>query len=85
LKTNYECDAHKRYFVFASMNESGQPGGLHKVGNHRALFHRFLTTLAPDSQIAVESVRNWYWMIDEMEEAGQNPLLIHAEKAKLMI
>lgn len=59
MKTYYGCDAHKRYSVFASMNERGQPGGLHKVDNHRALFHRFLTTLAPGSQIALESVGNW--------------------------
>jgi transposase len=71
--------------MFASMNERGQPGDFHKVDNHRALFRRFLTTLPPGSPIAVESVGNWYWMIDEMEEAGHNPVLVHAAKAKFMM
>jgi len=85
MKTYYGCDAHKRYSVFASMNERGQPGVSHKVDNDRALFRRFLTTLPSDSPIAVESVGNWYWMVDEMEEAGHNPILVHAAKAKLMM
>jgi transposase len=85
MKTYYGCDAHKRYSVFASMDERGRPGGLHRVDNHRAFFRRYLDTLPPGSPIAVESVGNWYWMIDEMEEAGHNPLLAHAAKAKLMM
>jgi transposase len=85
MKTYYGCDAHKRYSVFSSVNERGQPGVSHKVDNDRALFRRFLTSLPEGSPIAVESVGNWYWMIDEMEEVGHNPILVHAAKAKLMM
>jgi len=55
------------------------------VDNDRPLFRRFLTSLPLGSPIAVESVGNWYWMIDEMEEVGHNPILVHAAKAKLMM
>jgi transposase len=41
--------------------------------------------MPPGSQIAVESVGNWYWMIDEMERAGHNPMLVHPVKAKMMM
>jgi transposase len=29
-------------------------------------------------------VGNWYWLVDEIEEAGMVPRLVHARKAKLM-
>jgi transposase len=32
----------------------------------------------------VETVGNWYWLVDEIEEAGMVPQLVHARKAKLM-
>lgn len=85
MKTYFGCDAHKRYSVFASMDERGQPGATLNVDNNRTLFRRFLMTLPPGSPIAVESVGNWYWMIDEMEGTGHNPILVHAAKAKLMM
>jgi transposase len=44
-----------------------------------------LKSLPPGSQIAVESVGNWYWLIDEMEDAGHMPALVHPAKAKLMM
>jgi len=41
--------------------------------------------LPPNSPIAVETVGNWYWMVEEMERAGHIPKLAHAGKAKLMM
>jgi len=35
--------------------------------------------------VAVETVGNWYWIVDEIEEAGFRPKLVHAGKAKLML
>jgi transposase len=35
--------------------------------------------------VAVETVGNWYWIVDEIEAAGQIPQLVHARKAKLML
>jgi transposase len=35
--------------------------------------------------VAVETVGNWYWIVDEIEEAGMLPRLVHARKAKLML
>jgi transposase len=33
----------------------------------------------------VETIGNWYWIVDEIEEAGMVPRLVHARKAKLMM
>ena len=35
--------------------------------------------------MALETVGNWYWIVDEIEEAGCIPLLAHAAKAKVMM
>ena len=35
--------------------------------------------------MAVETVGNWYRIVDEIEEAGMMPRLVHARKAKLML
>jgi hypothetical protein len=79
------CDAHKRYSVFAAMNEKGPLGPLARVEHDRDLFRDFLKALPQASTIAVEIVGNWYWMVDEMEKTGHTPVLAHAGKAKLMM
>jgi len=79
------CDAHKRYSVFAAMNENGQVGSPIRVDHDRVLFRHFLNSLPQGTDIAVETIGSWYWMIDEMEKAGHNPILAHAGKAKLMM
>jgi transposase len=33
----------------------------------------------------VETIGNWYWIVDEIEAAGCVPRLVHARKAKLMM
>jgi transposase len=35
--------------------------------------------------VAVEATGNWYWIVEEIEQAGLHPLLAHARKAKLMM
>jgi len=79
------CDAHKHYSVFALANEKGPIGRPIRVEHDRALFRRFLADLPAGTPIAVETIGSWYWMIDAMEEAGHNPILAHARKAKLMM
>lgn len=85
MKNFIGCDAHKKYSMFASINEDGHRAQCIKVNNDRHQFSCFLNTLPPNSQIAIETVGNWYWMIDEMERAGHEPKLTNAGKAKLMM
>lgn len=81
----YGCDAHKKYSVFVGMDETGHSGPSIRVDHYRDLYRQFLESLPPQSPIAVETVGNWYWLIDEMEQAGHQPVLAHAAKAKLMM
>ncbi len=79
------CDAHKKYSVFTTIDETGKFGPTRRVEHDREDYQLFLKTLPAGSPIAVESTGNWYWMIDEMEKAGHVPSLVNAGKAKAMM
>ncbi len=78
-------DAHKKYSVCSGISEAGEIIPAQRVEHERQGFSSFLATLPKGSEIAIESVGNWYWMVDEMEKAGHKPSLVHAGKAKLMM
>ena len=75
------CDAHKKYPVFTGISEAGEIIPAQRVEHDRESYRFFLKSLPPACQIAVESVGNWYWMVDEMEKAGHVPALTHPAKA----
>lgn len=79
------CDVHKKYSVFAAVDENGSRSVAKRVEHDRTGFRSFLRSLAPGSPIAVETTGNWYWIIDEMERAGHIPCLAHAAKSKAMM
>ncbi len=85
MKYYIGCDAHKKYSVFTGISEAGEIIPAKRVEHERQKFHSFLETLPTGSEIAIESVGNWYWLIDEMEKAGHKPSLVNAAKAKLMM
>ncbi len=85
MKHYIGCDAHKKYSVFVGISEAGEIIPAQRVEHDRESYRSFLKGLPPASKIAVESVGNWYWMIDEMEKAGHIPTLVNAGKAKLMM
>lgn len=76
------CDAHKKFSVFASINESGEYGPTKRVGHDLEGFRQFLKELPPQSKIALETSGCYYWIVDEMEAAGHEPHLAHAKTAK---
>jgi transposase len=79
------CDANKRYSIFTFVDDTGTPGPYVRVENERSLFRGCLKMIPPLSQIAVETVGNWYWMVHEMEKDGHIPLLTNAGKAKALM
>jgi transposase len=56
-----------------------------KVVHRRGVLREFLAGAEPGSRVAVETVGNWYWVTDEVEEAGCTPQPVAAGKAKLML
>ncbi|MEM3467111.1 MAG: transposase, partial [Candidatus Jordarchaeales archaeon] len=81
----YGCDAHKSYSLFTWFDEAGGEGPFFRVKNERSEFKDYLSTLPSGSLIALETIGNWYWMVEEMEKAGHFPLLTNAAKAKAMM
>lgn len=79
-------DSHKRYTV-ASVEEMSQKGITQeaRINHERGAIKEFLSGFEAGSPVAVETIGNWYWIVDEIEEAGMIPHLVHARKAKLMM
>lgn len=78
------CDAHKKYSIFRGIDEEGKRTQAIRVSHDREEFRDYLQLLPMGSEIAVETIGSWYWIIDEMEKAGHKPLLTNAGKAKKM-
>jgi hypothetical protein len=76
------CDAHKKFPVFASINEKGEYGPTIQVRHDLETFREFLKELPMGSKIALETSGCYYWMVDEMERAGRLPQLAHALTAE---
>lgn len=85
MQEYFACDMHKHYSVFGSINEAGVKGACIRVEHSRDNVGSYLCQLPPNSPIAVETVGNYYWMVDEIEHAGHRPILVNAGKAKLMM
>ncbi len=79
------CDAHKKFSVFVSMDEQGQYGASIRIGHNREVFGKYLRTLEPGSDIALETGGGYYWMVDEIAAAGHHPHLAHALTVKRQI
>jgi transposase len=56
-----------------------------RVGHVPGAIGAFLSQYPEGTPVALETVGNWYWIVDEIEEAGCIPLLAHAAKAKVMM
>jgi transposase len=78
-------DSHKRYtWVDREDHSSGKSSG-HRLEHTPGAVRNYLSGCEPGTAVAVEATGNWYWIIDEIEQAGLQPRLVHPRKAKLMM
>lgn len=84
MKYYIGCDAHKKYSIFTGISEEGKKIPTVRVSHEKEEFRDFLKALPEGSEIAVETIGSWYWMIAEMEEQGHTVHLTNAGKAKKM-
>jgi len=77
-------DSHKRYTFARVENDNGEHPQEFRIEHRRGNIAGFLSSQQPGSPVAVETIGNWYWIIDEIEQAGMEPRLVHARKAKMM-
>lgn len=78
-------DSHKQYTLASVERQTGELVCERRLGHNRGLLRQFLQRFDSGSPVAVETIGNWYWIVDEIEEAGMVPRLVHARKAKLMM
>ena len=79
------CDAHKHYSLFAVFDRQGKPVKRTRVNHEPGAIRAFLSQFPQGTPVALETVGNWYWIVDEIEAAGCLPHLAHAAKAKMMM
>ena len=77
--------AGKHYSLFAVFDRQGKPVKRTRVNHEPAAIRAFLSQFPQATPVALETVGNWYWIVDEIEAAGCLPHLAHAAKAKMMM
>src|SRR5947208_4265633 len=85
MKEYIALDSHKRYsWVEREEVETGRVR-VCRVLHARGSISEFLGGCLPGTPVAIEATANWYWIIDEIEQARCVPRLVHPRKAKLMM
>lgn len=78
-------DSHKHYtWVEHEQVTTGRVRQYRLVHAPGAIRHA-LAGCVPGTPVALEATANWYWITNEIEQAGLTPRLVHPRKAKLMM
>jgi transposase len=82
VKQYIGCDAHARYSVFVSVDETGRIGPAVRVDHVGLDLRGFLSGLEEGTPIAVEASGGWYGLMDELEAAGLDARLVNPWEAQ---
>lgn len=85
MKEYIALDSHKRYSIIEREDCVSGKAVQCRIGHNRGSIRQYLCQRELGTPVAVEAVGNWYWIVQEIEEAGQVPQLVHPRKAKLMM
>lgn len=78
-------DVHKRYSVVRIEDAAGELLEERRLAHQEGALRAYFETRAKGSPVAIETTGNWYWVVDEVEAAGQRPRLVNAWLAKRMM
>jgi transposase len=78
-------DSHKRYTLASVEDGRGNIVCEGQIQHTRGALTEFLARCERGSPVAVETIGNWYWIVDEIEAAGMTAKLVNARVAKLMM
>jgi transposase len=82
---NIALDVHKHYTWARVENSQGERLYESRLAHAHGTIKNFVHRWSPGSPVAVETVGNWYWVVDEIEAGGGKPQLVNARLAKLMM
>jgi transposase len=85
MNTIIGCDAHRRYSIFAIFDITTLSFDQVRVNHQPNAVLEFLSDFPKGTPVALKTVGNYYWIVDEIEQAGCVPLLAHAAKAKVLM
>jgi transposase len=71
--------------MFAVMDGNGKVQKQVRIDHEPGAIQGFLSSFPEGTKVALETVGNWYWIVNEIEAAGCQPLMAHAVKAKIMM
>lgn len=78
-------DVHKKYTWARVESEKGDRLFECRLAHDRGTIKNFVRRWSPGIPVAVETVGNWYWVVDEIEAGKGKPQLVNARRAKLMM
>jgi transposase len=78
-------DVHKKYTWARVENTEGNRLYECRLAHAHGTIKNFVHRWSAGSPVAVETVGNWYWVVDEIEAGGGKPQLVNARLAKLMM
>jgi transposase len=78
-------DVHKKYTWARVENTKGDRLYECRLAHAHGTIKNFVHRWSEGSSVAVETVGNWYWVVDEIEAGGGKPQLVNARLAKLMM
>ncbi len=78
-------DSHKRYTWVEHEQVATGRVRQYRLVHAPGAIRSALAGCEPGTPVAIEATANGYWIIDEIEQAGLRPRLVHARKAKLMM
>ena len=78
-------DSHKRYTLVEREDVKTRKTMQFRVEHCPGAIRQCLGGREKGTPVAVEATGNWYWIVDEIKEAGLEPKLVNPRKAKLMM
>jgi len=85
MKEYIALGSHKYHSVLEQEDRVSGKCRLARINHEPGAILRKLKDVETGTPVAVEATGNWYWIVDEIEQAGCVPQLVHPRKAKLMM
>ncbi len=85
MKEYISFDSHKHYTLAEREDRQTGRAVQHRIEHRRGAITQYLSTCEAGTPVAVEALGSWYWIVEEIEQARQVPLLVHPRRAKLMM
>ena len=78
-------DCHKHYTLAEREDVQTAQAQQCRIEHSHGAIREYLAQCEPGTGVALEATSNWYWIVEEIEQAGCRPLLVNAAKAKAML